>query len=262
MKTFRERNLILTAAAALLALVAEPADAKTYAISGTVSGNVVAGVTIFVSGDANGSTTTDANGNYTFTGLSTGSYTVTPHKNEYTFLPISQSVMVSNRDIRGQNFTAIDAEWANWAIPPISPSNYSVNGNDTVTDNVTGLVWQQCAAGLSGSDCATGTVSFYFRFPYAPDAEIYCQSLNLGGWSTGWRLPSLIELESIVDYGTERPSIDATAFPNTPMSGYGFWASPPSMDWGFGGDYWIVEFQWGYTGTNGPNSYGYVRCVR
>jgi hypothetical protein len=38
-----------------------------------------------------------------------------------------------------------------------------------------------------------------------------------------WRLPSAVELQSIVDYGHSAPSIDSTVFPNTPAAV--FWTS-------------------------------------
>ena len=93
------------------ALVTNPGDAAskpttTYSISGTVSGAIQAGVTITLTGSSTGSTPTDASGNYSFTGLSNGSYTVTPSKTGYTFSPTSIAVTISGADQTGKNFTA------------------------------------------------------------------------------------------------------------------------------------------------------------
>jgi len=91
----------------------------TYSISGTVrtaGGTPIAGVTITLSGDATGSTTTNAQGNYTLSGLSKGNYTVTPSLAPYTFSPLSRNVTVNNSNITGQNFTG---------IPPVT---YSISG--------------------------------------------------------------------------------------------------------------------------------------
>jgi hypothetical protein len=51
-----------------------------YAISGsiTLNGAALVGATVTLSGASSATTTTDANGNYSFTGLDNGSYTVTP----------------------------------------------------------------------------------------------------------------------------------------------------------------------------------------
>jgi len=62
--------------------------------------------------------------------------------------------------------------------------NYTDNGNGTVTDNNTGLLWEQAHHATR--------LSFY-------DAEAVCESLNLGG-HTGWRLPNLKELFSLADF--------------------------------------------------------------
>ena len=66
----------------------------TYTISGqaTQSAAGLAGVTMTLSGSQTASTTTDANGNYSFTGLAAGgSYTVTPARSGYAFTPPSQA---------------------------------------------------------------------------------------------------------------------------------------------------------------------------
>jgi N-acetylneuraminic acid mutarotase/surface antigen len=79
---------------------------NTYRISGTVSGAIVSGVTITLTGASSNSTTTDASGNYTFTGLANGSYTITASKTGYSFSPASINATVNYADVTGQNFTA------------------------------------------------------------------------------------------------------------------------------------------------------------
>ena len=65
-----------------------------------------------------------------------------------------------------------------------TPPNYTDNGDGTVTDNVTGLVWQQAHN--------EKRIGFY-------DAKRVCQNLNLGGRSD-WRLPNIKELFSLADF--------------------------------------------------------------
>ena len=63
----------------------------------------------------------DANGNYSFTGLANGSYTVTPSKTGYTFSPANQSVTVNGANVTAVNFTA--QAIASWSISgTISPA--------------------------------------------------------------------------------------------------------------------------------------------
>ena len=116
------------------------------------------------------------------------------------------------------------------------------NGNGTVTDNVTGLVWQRTDDGASR---------------VWPDAINYCETLSLGG-KTDWRLPNVKELKSIVDYTKYSPAIDTAAFPDTQLSFY--WSSASNT---INSSYaWSVDFSDGNVG-NGSKSYDYyVRCVR
>jgi len=78
----------------------------TSVISGTVSGDLKAGITINLTGAATTSTTTDSSGNYSFTNQEDGNYTVTPYLDGYTFSPTSTAVAVSGTSVTGINFTS------------------------------------------------------------------------------------------------------------------------------------------------------------
>jgi len=78
----------------------------TYSISGTVSGDISQSVNIAVSGAMSASVSTDANGDYSVSGLPSGSYTVTPSKAGYTFTQASKSVVISGADSSGHDFTS------------------------------------------------------------------------------------------------------------------------------------------------------------
>ena len=80
--------------------------AATYSISGTVSGDIRQSVNIAVSGAMSANVSTDANGNYSVSGLPNGSYTVTPSKAGYTFTQASRSVVISGADSSGNDFTS------------------------------------------------------------------------------------------------------------------------------------------------------------
>ncbi len=122
------------------------------------------------------------------------------------------------------------------------------NGNGTVTDSATGLVWQKCSAGLGTTlgNCNTGNPTKYNW----SNAISYCEGLTLGGRSD-WRLPNINELRSIIDYTFKLPAIDSIAFPNTQSDTY--WSSTfcYSVDFDIGN----VSLQFYNT-----NPY-YVRCV-
>lgn len=99
------------------------------------------------------------------------------------------------------------------AIPSTTPDSQLVdNGDSTVTDSKTGLMWKQCSEGLSGSDCGTGTRSSYS----AQSALNYVANLNSAGGFAGhkdWRVPNIKELHSIIDHHCVAPALNTHRFP-------------------------------------------------
>ena len=79
----------------------------------------------------------------------------------------------------------------------LNPPAYADDGDGTVTDRVTGLMWQQRDGG---------------EMTFA-DAAIYCQSLDLGG-RHDWRLPSTLELFSLGDFD-RNPALNPAYFPDS-----------------------------------------------
>ena len=143
--------------------------------------------------------------------------------------------------------TNITNDWLDSRYTVPSPSD------GTVTDTVTGLMWQQCSVGQSGSDCSGGSASNY----------TWQDALQLANTETtadydDWRLPNKNELSSIVAYDRYSPSINTVAFPNTESTIY--WSSSPNAS--DSGDAWLVYF--GNGGVNGDSRYGNgrVRLVR
>jgi hypothetical protein len=96
-----------TVAVAMLACGRPEAPAPTYGISGTVSGALTSGVTMSLSGPGlttDETTTTDSSGNYSFTGLREGTYTVKPSLKAYLFRPASAPAVVTGANVPGLNF--------------------------------------------------------------------------------------------------------------------------------------------------------------
>lgn len=100
------------------------------------------------------------------------------------------------------------------------------NGDGTITDNATGLMWQQADDGTTRD---------------WENSLLYAEDLTLGGYSD-WRMPNAKELHSILDYTrcpdvTNSPAIDplfsCTSFndPSGAAGQYGYyWTSSPLMD--------------------------------
>jgi hypothetical protein len=117
--------------------------------------------------------------------------------------------------------------------------HFSIDG-DVVKDTATGLVWQRRTPEMAYAQ---------------PQAAAYCRALPLAG--SGWRLPTIKELHTLVDEGLANPAIDAKAFPNTPSAQ--FWTSSALAGFAFT---WTVNFLDGTdTWAPGENTLR-VRCVR
>jgi len=141
---------------------------------------------------------------------------------------------------------AAPAAWASWPMPEpggAHAQSYDLSHPDLAVDRVTGLTWQR----------------HLFPDPLAwQDARSACACLELGGFHD-WRLPSRVELVSLVDYTRQDPALDAGAFPGTPHEW--FWSSSPVA----GGDpaaAWYVAFWDGNTHHAALDVAYRVRCVR
>lgn len=114
----------------------------------------------------------------------------------------------------------------------------------TVQDTKTGLTWQRMnASSMNWSS-----------------AKAYCLKAStataLGG--TGWRLPTVKELLTLIDASqTIEKRLDRSAFPQTTAQ---YWSSTASLE--DPADAWLVNFDSGNAGTHGNTSMFSVRCVR
>jgi hypothetical protein len=133
--------------------------------------------------------------------------------------------------------------------PDYGVNDLADNGDGTVTDQATGLMWQQADSGAT----------------YNWDGALaYCNDLSLAGHDD-WRLPNAKELQSIVDYGrapdAQEPAQQSAAvdpiFDITSDDSY-FWSSTTHMDGpNYGGAYVAFGQAWGYM-EQPPDSGEYV----
>ena len=181
----------------------------------------------------------DGSGKVLYRGEETGIEIVADQTNQGGEI---EMVFVVNLPDTGQtqSFTDTFGEDSDYTI---NPPSYTDNGDGTVTDNNTGLIWQQ-------EDDDTTRIW--------DDAASYCESLTLAVHSD-WRLASKKELMSIVNYGTYGPSIDTTYFSN-PNASAPYWSS---ITYAYDSSQaWFFHFSsGGVSHSHKTNSY-YVRCVR
>ena len=89
------------------------------------------------------------------------------------------------------------------------------------------------------------------------EATTYCTNLKLGEVS-GWRLPTINELLSIVDYTRYEPAI-LKEFNHVDIDTL-YWTSTPYLR--SKNQFWGIEFKDGATDSASKNYNRYVRCVK
>ena len=135
--------------------------------------------------------------------------------------------------------------------PSWGQNRFIDNGDGTVSDTMSGLVWQQNDDGVARN---------------WKDALAYCENLTFASFSD-WRLPDIKELESLVNINSanltnQMPAVDSTYFPSTRSSYY--WSSTTFSFSGQLNYAWYVDFSFGWVdwGGDSKTDYNFTRCVR
>ncbi len=142
-------------------------------------------------------------------------------------------------------------------IPASTPDSQLLdNGNGTVEDTKTGLVWKKCVEGVTGNACDSGS-PMTLNWQQALERSGIVNSNGFAG-NSDWRLPNIKELRSIVEEQCYSPAINLNRFPNTQSSG--FWSGSPNA---YGLYYaWFVHFAYGCSYSGDRDASFQVRLVR
>jgi hypothetical protein len=148
--------------------------------------------------------------------------------------------------------------WAHWKMPnadaggtPLLPNlmRYDAgpdNGEQVISDFVSGLQWQAKLAR-----------------PSVPSLQ---EAVNVCAKPGGWRVPTRIELVTLLDVTRTNPALHEAFLDETKADHYGggtakdlkqFWSASPVA--GQAGTYWSVNFETGKVERTNGNT---VRCVR
>jgi hypothetical protein len=142
-----------------------------------------------------------------------------------------------------------DRRLIQWPLPPDSPplGEYSV-AKETVLDNTTGLMWERVPPETDQTFA---------------DATARCSSLGAGGY-TDWRLPTRIELLSIIDYGQSMTLLNSNVFGSVESPGYDttLWSSSTYPLPNTAGQQFTVDPAHSWTGVDTPSAAHLSRCVR
>lgn len=142
------------------------------------------------------------------------------------------------------------------SIPAAAPNErYLDNGDGTVLDVSTGLVWKKCSLGQNYSDgqCAGTPISHTWKDALAAAASEPKDTAT----GKSWRVPTTKELETLVERQCHDPAINESMFPGTPSGIYlsstpGFTPGTPR----------VMDFRTGIEVTPPVSTQRFVRLVR
>jgi hypothetical protein len=131
---------------------------------------------------------------------------------------------------------------APWPTPRLTD-----NGDGTVTDNLTGLMWTKSANLYGATNWSEALTS--------------CNSCS-EGYYTGWRLPNVRELHSLLNYGGPQYSMLPADHPFIGLPASPTWYYWSSSTHGSAESAWVMSFENGWMHTAGAISFYGVWCVR
>ncbi len=140
-------------------------------------------------------------------------------------------------------------------ITETTPSaNFTDNGDGTVSDLTTGLMWMQCSVGqtFQNGTCTGDASELSWQ-----QALQFAHGYQFAGLD-GWRVPNVKELSTITERSCVRPSINETLFPATLSDDY--WTSTPSVI--DANRAWVVAFFNSSNSIKQKNLFVFARLVR
>ena len=129
------------------------------------------------------------------------------------------------------------------------------NGDGTVTDTQTQLMWMQCAEGQEGPQCEGQVLLYTWDSAMGVPTKLNDRA-GFAGY-TDWRLPTAVELQSLVRTDSH-PTICNEAFPNALVTL--IWSS--TLEAEDAREAWNVYFGTGSMGCNDRDNHYAVRLVR
>ncbi len=168
-------------------------------------------------------------------GVTTATYTVTV----YRAIPVFRTGQTTSYATGDDGDLEKGVSWP--------ATRFTDNGNGTITDNMTGLVWLQDVGSSSSSYCKWA------------NGITYCEDLTTG--ATDWRMPNVRELRSLVHYGKSAPYtwLKEQGFSSINEGLYNYWSSTNCQG---SINAWRVHFGTGYTNPLDRSQSAYVFSVR
>jgi Protein of unknown function (DUF1566)/Secretion system C-terminal sorting domain len=128
------------------------------------------------------------------------------------------------------------------STPTVIANHFTDNGDGTITDNLTQLIWQK----IPNTNLLTWE-----------NAITYAESLSLAS-ATDWRLPNIKELQSLNDESKINPSVNTTFFSTIGIKNYWSATTLPNQVL----ESWFWNTQFGITTYAAKTTTNYVICVK
>lgn len=276
-----------------------------------VAGDILTGKTAYVNGSlvtgnvAAGANVSGANGSKTFTipnGLYTGSKTATANDTDLVAsnilsgvnlfgvtgsLPPAQRLKTGQTQCWDASNTLVSCTGTgqDGEVQKGLTVSFTDNGNGTISDSRTGLMWERLndGGGINDKDAAFTWYNAFNKIKVmngnatgciaAGNPSSCCTGAGTGSGCTAfaghtdWRLPNVNELQSLANYGTFSPATHA-AFNSSCTTSCTTCSCTRSSYWSASTyapdpvDAWFVNFSAGLVYANPKASFYYVRAVR
>jgi hypothetical protein len=137
-----------------------------------------------------------------------------------------------------------------------STARFTLNTDGTVSDSVTGLMWQTCSYGQSYDVNTSSCINSPLKITWqkALRASVNDRTANYDDW----QVPNNKELASILEHSCVTPSINEVIFKGNKSENY--WTNTSGViDPGFA---WVYTFDRGLNSLHAKTSNVYLRLVR
>jgi Protein of unknown function (DUF1566) len=132
------------------------------------------------------------------------------------------AIMACCAGITSWQDAAAEAHACTDALSSLPSTRFRDNGDGTVSDTVSMLMWMKCPSGQEWRNerCIGKADAYGWADAKAHAAQV---SRSATAFFDDWRLPSLRELATITDRGCRNPRTNVDVFPDTPAAP--FWSS-------------------------------------
>ncbi len=133
--------------------------------------------------------------------------------------------------------------------PRVINDRFTDNGDGTITDKEQKVIWVKDATALKGFE---NTMTWQ-------DVKEKCENLSFAGYNSGWRMPTVEELRSIVDYARHDPAWNTDVFAGKHDNWY--WTRT-ECSWNKDAAWCVCSYYGGVLSSFGKGNRHYVRPVR